>query len=96
MFSQLPFPTEGEQVPPKPWQSLQDAGGLAAGWTLFPCDPQFPYTDQEVMKPPGAEHLQSMRGHAHRLGGPCRAGGPSSNNAVGVAWWLAWRASDKF
>lgn len=48
------------------------------------------------MKPPGAGHWQNMPGHVPRRGGPCRAGGPSFRNAVGVAWWWARRVSDKF
>lgn len=67
-----------------------------AGRALLQCDPWFPCTDQWVMKPPGAGHWPSMPGHVPRQDSLCRAGGRSSGNAVGVAWWWAGRGVDEF
>lgn len=56
-----------------------------ADWA--PCDPWLSGTDQWAMKPPGAGRWQSMPERVPRQGGPCRPGGPSSGNVVGVSWW---------
>lgn len=61
---------------------------------MHQCDPRLSCTDQRAMKSPGVGRWQSMLGHVPRQGGPCRAGGLSSGNAVSAASWWAGKGSD--
>lgn len=55
------------------------------------CDAGFPGTDRWATKPPGAGRWRSTPERAHRRGGPCKTGGPSSGNVVGAPCWRPGR-----